>query len=46
MVNTLFENIVDEECPMRGRLFNGVQINKGFVNVSSKIGRESCMERV
>lgn len=35
MVNTLFENIVDEEFPMRGRLFNGVQINKGFVNVSS-----------
>lgn len=35
MVNTLFENIVDEECPMRRCLFNGVQINKGFVNVSS-----------
>ena len=34
MVNTLFENIVDEECPIHGHLFNGVQINRGFVNVS------------
>lgn len=35
MVNTLFENIIDEECPIQGHLFNGVQINRGFVNVSS-----------
>ena len=35
MVNTLFENIVDEEFPIQGHLFNGVQINRGFVNVSS-----------
>lgn len=35
MVNELFENIIDEECPIQKHLFDGIQINRGFVYVSA-----------